>query len=550
MDSPADGPRVLALGEAALLVEPRGSAEGPWGSAEGPWGSAERALATLALCAALELERPDGVIDLVPAQTSVLVRIDTSRTTVAAVAAWVRGVRSLASGARAGVTVEVPVVYDGEDLAEVAAVTGLDQAEVVRAHTGRLWTVAFSGFAPGFAYLVGGDPRLLGVPRRAVPRVRVPAGAVGLAGAYSGVYPRASPGGWQIIGRTGLPLWDVAAAPPALLRPGVCVQFVSVAPKAVRGLRSGTSGSRDQKRPPEPVVGVRGLRVVRAGPLTTVQDLGRPGLGSIGVTASGAADRASFRLANRLVGNRERAAALEITLGGFEAMATGALTVCVTGAACPLLVDGRASPRNAVLHLADGAVLAVGQATAGVRAYLGVRGGVAVAEVLGSRATDTLAGLGPPQVASGGWVPVGEDVDGWPLVDAAPAREAGAGPVVLRAVPGPRTPQRAGALEGVVWTVSPDSDRVGLRLSGPSPALLVGPLAQAAADFVGPSEGLVRGAVQMPPSGQPVIFMADHPVTGGYPVLACLLEPDADVAAQLRPGQAVRLSVLNLSAVT
>ncbi|MDT9595137.1 5-oxoprolinase subunit PxpB [Nocardioides zeae] len=124
-----------------------------------------------------------------------------------------------------GGTVEIAVVYDGPDLAEVARLTGLAEREVVAAHTGRAWRVAFGGFAPGFAYLVGGDPRLQ-VPRRAEPRTSVPAGAVGLAGEFSGVYPRSSPGGWQLVGRTELSLWDLDRDPPALLRPGATVRFV------------------------------------------------------------------------------------------------------------------------------------------------------------------------------------------------------------------------------------------------------------------------------------------------------------------------------------
>jgi len=147
-----------------------------------------------------------------------------------------RALPGLASGARPVVsrsrTVEIPVVYDGPDLAEVAAHTGLSVAEVVAAHTATPWRVGFGGFAPGFAYLVGGDPRLE-VPRRPEPRSSVPSGAVGLAGRYSGIYPRSSPGGWQVIGRTDAVLFDVEADPPALLRPGDTVRFVDVGEKGV-----------------------------------------------------------------------------------------------------------------------------------------------------------------------------------------------------------------------------------------------------------------------------------------------------------------------------
>ncbi|MFC5677562.1 5-oxoprolinase subunit B family protein [Aeromicrobium endophyticum] len=130
------------------------------------------------------------------------------------------------SAVEAGPVVEIPVTYDGADLAEVAGLTGMSAADVVAAHTGTAWTVAFGGFAPGFSYLVGGDPRLH-VPRRSSPRTRVPAGSVGLAGEFSGVYPRESPGGWQLIGRTTLPTWDIDREPPALLVAGTTVRFVA-----------------------------------------------------------------------------------------------------------------------------------------------------------------------------------------------------------------------------------------------------------------------------------------------------------------------------------
>lgn len=132
--------------------------------------------------------------------------------------------RPAATTAFAGTTIEIPVTYDGPDLDEVAALTGMSGAEIVAAHTGTPWTVAFGGFAPGFSYLVGGDPRL-DVPRRSTPRPSVPAGAVGLAGEFSGVYPRTSPGGWQLIGRTTLPMWDSRREPPALLTAGTIVRF-------------------------------------------------------------------------------------------------------------------------------------------------------------------------------------------------------------------------------------------------------------------------------------------------------------------------------------
>jgi KipI family sensor histidine kinase inhibitor len=199
--------RVLACGDTGVLVE------------------LADLDSVLALHAALESAPPAGVVDLVPAAHTVLLRIDPAVTDVVQVATAVRSVQPRARAAADAPHVEVPVVYDGDDLDEVGELTGLGRDGVIVAHTGQTWTVAFVGFAPGFGYLVGEDVRLH-VPRRSTPRTRVPAGAVGLAGEFSGVYPRASPGGWQLVGRTDLALWDLERDPPALLAPGVRVTFV------------------------------------------------------------------------------------------------------------------------------------------------------------------------------------------------------------------------------------------------------------------------------------------------------------------------------------
>ncbi len=201
--------RVLPSGTAALLVE------------------LDDLEQVSALHDALTAAPPAGVVDLVPAARTVLVVCDPARTTLAALEDAVRRT-ALRPGRRTrGPLVEVPVVYDGEDLAATAAALGTPVAELIARHTGATWSVAFCGFAPGFGYLTAPDwPHE--VARRSVPRTRVPAGAVALAGPHAGVYPRASPGGWQLVGRTELPVLDLDREPPALLRPGVRVRFVDV----------------------------------------------------------------------------------------------------------------------------------------------------------------------------------------------------------------------------------------------------------------------------------------------------------------------------------
>lgn len=279
--------------------------------------------------------------------------------------------------------------------------------------------------------------------------------------------------------------------------------------------------------------------VLRAGPLATVQDLGRPGLAHLGVGRSGAADRASLALANRLVANPESAAGLELTLGGFAARFDTPGTVALAGAPCPVQVGGRARAMHAPLAVDAGEVLEVGLPTAGVRTYLAVRGGIATPPVLGSCSTDLLAGLGPPVVQEGSRLPAGPPGEGFPVVDVAPVAPLPEVPV-LGILPGPREDWfTAGALALLAsrpYEVSPASDRVGVRLLGPR-------LERARAGEL-PSEGMVEGALQVPPDGAPVLFLADHPVTGGYPVVA-VVEPDGvALAAQLRPGQRVRFHLV------
>ena len=277
------------------------------------------------------------------------------------------------------------------------------------------------------------------------------------------------------------------------------------------------------------------LTVVATGPLTTVQDLGRAGWASIGVPRSGAADRRTHDLANRLVGNAPEAATLEVTAGGLRVRAGRTHLVAVTGAPAPVVVDGRPAPLHAPLTLRPGAELALGLPRAGLRSYLAVRGGVAVRPVLGSRSTDTLSGLGPPPLRAGAELDVGDLAAAEPVVDVAPVREPAALPL-LGVLPGPRRDHLAAdawsLLTTAEWTVRTASDRVGLRLSGP--------VLGRAVDRELPSEGLVPGAVQVPPDGAPVLFLADHPVTGGYPVLAVVRTIDIGAAAQLRPGDVLR----------
>lgn len=452
--------------------------------------------------------------------------------------------------------VAVEVRYDGPDLDDVARLTGLTPEEVVAAHTNTPWRVAFGGFSPGFAYLVGGDPRLR-VPRRHEPRPAVPAGSVALAGDYSGVYPQASPGGWQLIGTTDAALWRTDRDPPALLGPGAVVRFVAAdappAPAHHPALTGRTRIAGGLASPADPSLrrGGRGLQVLATGPLTLLEDLGRRGLADVGVGRSGAADPAAYLLGLRLVGHRTGTgdpaapASLECTLGGLVVRASGELLIALTGADCDATVDGVPVPHAAPFTIRDGQVLALGAPRAGLRTWLAVRGGLDAAVVLGSRSTDVLSGLGPPALAVGDVLDVGRAPETWPTVDSAPLpRTRPAGIVTLAMTPGPRAhwcdlSDLAGLHGGPERTVSPRSDRSGVRLHGNVIRRLT-----RFVDTELPPEGMVAGAVQVPPGGEPVVFLADHPVTGGYPVVGVLTPSSLALAAQLRPGDVVRLRLV------
>jgi len=284
------------------------------------------------------------------------------------------------------------------------------------------------------------------------------------------------------------------------------------------------------------VKGSGALEVLRTGALATVQDLGRPGYAHLGVSGSGAADRGSLRLANRLVGNPESAAGIEVVLGGFAVrLLARPGVVAVTGARCSVRADGRLLAMDSPLQLSAETVLELGAPEAGLRTYLAVRGGLDVAAVLGSRSTDTLSGLGPDALTEGVELPVGSDELEAPSVDIAPQPHPPA-ELVLGVRVGPRDDWFAdGAVDQLCstgWQVSSDTDRVGIRLDGE-------PL-ERRGDGELKSEAMVRGSIQVPRGGRPIVFGADHPVTGGYPVIAVVDGDDMDLAAQARPGQTLR----------
>ncbi|HWD68974.1 MAG TPA: biotin-dependent carboxyltransferase family protein [Solirubrobacteraceae bacterium] len=289
------------------------------------------------------------------------------------------------------------------------------------------------------------------------------------------------------------------------------------------------------------------VEVLTPGALTTIQDLGRPGWGHIGVPRSGAADRRALVLANRLVGNADGAAALETTLAGPRLRFDGAATVALSGAPVRARLDGRALGMNEALEVGPGDELKLGNASAGLRSYIAFAGGIDAPLVLGSAATDVLTGLGPAALAPGVVLALGAIAGGGrtarsPAPDPPPPWELPES-VVLGVIVGPRSDWFTDAsikrLLSEPFTISQASNRIGIRLDGP--------VLERARPGELRSEGLVSGALQVPPDGRPILLLADHPTTGGYPVAAVVSSNDLGLAAQLRPGQEVRFRVAEVS---
>ena len=538
MIGPAVFPRFLAAADSALLVE------------LGDAISAEATAAVLSLDAHLAATPPAGVLAVLPALRSVLLEYDPLRTSQQRLRHDVEALLALPAVDLAHATArhhEITVRYggdDGPDLDAVAQRARLDAGDVVRLHSGATYRVAMLGNQPGLPYLLGLDPRL-DVPRRDDPRDTVAAGSVAVAGGLGCVYPVAGPAGWNVVGRTAAALFDPQRTPPALLAPGDTVRFVPVASGAVDDAGPGTN-SASEVDPDGPA-----LLVVDPGLLTTVQDMGRHGHQRDGVPVCGALDSELLRVANLLVGNPPGAAALEVTHAGplLEVRAPSArLAVAGGGEVTRIGRDGSehalGSWRSTILR--EGERLRVGRANDGLRCVVAVEGGIAVAPVLGSRSTYLRSGFGGLRgraLQRGDLLPLHRAYAGHHpdvRLDRATVHDAGlssdAGTPVS-AVAGPQddwvTREALDALFTKQLTVSPRSDRAGLRLDG------IRLHHERGAEII--SDGCAAGSIQVPGNGAPIVLLADRGTTGGYPKVATVASAHLPRLARLRPGGLVRL---------
>jgi KipI family sensor histidine kinase inhibitor len=512
------GARACAFGDDAIYLD------------LGELAASERAARTLAAASALRQHFASAEVVVGAGTVAVHGVPPTVEALAAAVAVATEGIDQRAVAARGGRLHEVGVVYDGADLDEVAARAAMPAAAVIRLHASREYLVELVGFLPGFGYLGPLDPRLQ-LPRRPSPRARVPAGSVAIADAFTGVYPAVSPGGWHLLGRAvDFVAFDPSRAEPSLLSPGDQVRFVPVAANGVAS-RHAPAASSALESALEAIAGAT-LEIVSAAPGTTVQDLGRRSL-SRGVPPSGPLDPETYAAATSAVGNRPGAAAIEVPHGRLEVVARGgSAIVSIDGAHAQVVAPGE----SLILEPGETAVR-----------YLAVRGGLDVAPVLGSRATlmsAKLGGLDGRALRAGDQLPIGESTVEGASVDGVLAASARTSETTaLQILRGPHVERFAPAalqtLTSTTWRVSRLGDRVGVRLDG-------GAVPREGSDSALPAP-MVRGAVQVATDGTPIVLGPDHPVTGGYPVLAVLRKDAQRRLAQLRPGARIRFVLVRES---
>jgi KipI family sensor histidine kinase inhibitor len=495
---------------------------------------------------------PAGVRDVLPTYRSVAVHIDPRRADVAAIRAALAQAADTGASESPGRLVEIPVRYggvDGPDLDAVAAWAGVDAGEVARRHATVVYRVFMLGFLPGFPYL-GPVDATIAAPRHPTPRLRVAAGAVGIAGRQTGIYPLEAPGGWQIIGRTPVQLFDPSRPSPSLLTPGDSVRFVPLPPGGAHGAERDRGAGAALPDMPRVSSSIRSCTVLRPGLFSTIQDRGRWGFQALGVPVSGALDTGAHDRANAAVGNDADAATVEVTIQGPELRIEVPTDIAIAGADLDATLDGRWCPLDEPIACRAGAILRFGTRQRGARAYVAFAGGIDTSPLLGSRATHVrtrMGGLDGRALQAGDRLPIGSAPHGvlaGTVEGSRPRRraQAGSGPVGvrLRVLPGPQEDffesHAFDLLLASRFVIAPESDRMGYRLQAPRPI----PVA-AGGEMI--SDATMPGGIQVPRSGHPILLLADRQTTGGYPQIAVVIAADLPLAGQLVPGDWIELRV-------
>jgi KipI family sensor histidine kinase inhibitor len=495
----------------------------------------------IAIAAAIKRQQSDGVRDVVPTYRSVAVHFDPLIADVDLLRDALRRAGDAPVPPVQGSLIEVPVAYGGEngpDLEDVATFAKLPANAVIDRHCAPEYRVFMLGFLPGFGYM-GVVDASIAAPRKATPRMRIPAGSVGIAGRQTGIYPRESPGGWQLIGRTSLRVFDPTREPASLLAPGDRVKFVPS--------RDPGSGIRDPRGEPRTSGSVipdprsRSITVLKAGLFTTIQDAGRWGYQDRGVPVSGPMDRQAYRFANARVGNPPDTATLEATVLGPELRFERPAIVAIAGADLSASINDNAAALDTPHRVLAGSVLRFGERRSGARSYIAIDGGIDVPLVLGSRSTHVvsgLGGLGGRALQAGNRVPLGTSNHRWrePLRFAPQVTEVRRG-ARLRIMRGPQDYHFDDAvfdwLQRTRFTISSQSDRMGYRLSRANSDRIPTQSRIPPGSMI--SDATFIGGLQIPPSFDPILLMADRQTTGGYPQIATVITADLSVAGQLAP---------------
>lgn len=542
---------ILNLGDAALLVDFAGYAD---------------ALNKIhQLCELLFSRSPSWLLDAIPGIDSLLVSLNFHDFEYSLIRSKARAeihelLSNILSNKKLNTTKDsvhrIRVCYDpvlAPDLLASAEKCKLTVREFINRHKNSEIIVDILGFMPGFAYCSGLDPSLR-LPRLEKPRTAVPPGSVAIAELQTAIYPKTTPGGWNIIGRSPDILFDPHKERPSLLNAGDRVQFIEIDIEQFKKIQAEADlKTSQQKKIPGSQKGA--VEVISSGLLTTIQGLPRYGSAHLALSAGGPMDKDSARLANALVGNLEDAAGLEITGTGPKLLFHVDRWVAWVGAQCAAQIDGRAVPGNRPVYVHQGQTLSFGAMTQGYRIFLAIHGGIESEFILGGRGSHLSAGIGDKLVQKGDVLnfskpsreapllkQLDQDLQTFPKWSIASPSLSGRNPQGIRAIPSMHlnllNTQEQASLWKTVWTVSSQSNRMGMRLD--SDFSTSSPITGIA------SQGIWFGTLQLPPSGQPILMMAEHGTTGGYPRLLETIDSERSKLAQLRPGDKIQFVPITL----
>ena len=543
---------VLDLGDAALLVDFR--------------GSSNALIKIHQLCELLFSRSPSWLLDAIPGIDTLLVSLKfeddkygavrlTARTELEALLTTILSDKKL--GVAKDSVHRIRVCYDPEvapDLVASAEKCKLTVREFINRHKNSEITVDILGFMPGFAYCSGLDPSLK-LARLDAPRTAVPPGSVAIAELQTAIYPKTTPGGWNIIGRSPDVLFDPHKKCPSLLTAGDRVEFIEIDLAQFKKIQSESALNKANQKIHDDQKGV--IEVLSPGLLTSIQGAPRYGFAHLALSAGGPMDKEAADLANALLGNSQDAAGLEITGTGPKLLFHTDAWVAWVGAQCTGQIDGKTVPGNRPVHVRIGQTLSFGAMAQGYRIFLAIAGGIESEFVLGGRGSHLSAGIGDKVVKKGDFLNLSQlslsselpffnrlrnANQAYPKWSVAAPALAGKNTQFIKVLPSVHLnlldPQEQTLLWKTVWTVSAQSNRMGMRLD--SHFKISSPL-------VGiPSQGIWFGTVQLPPSGQPILMLAEHQTTGGYPRLLEAVDSERSKLAQLRPGDKIQFLPITL----